>query len=348
MSVYEHFVPGPELMGWGEPNETTYQKHYKERSFYDTFASDYPRGYSSKAIGQALNPEAVTAFNKLQESLDIDPRSKSLTLMTQWAFGKRFWWLPQDGGTCVWSNTFRRIVDAMIIQVSLFGEPSAYFGSDQFSPKSIAPHCISYGLARERAKMKGGWGLYASPMAESMLKDGFLLCSNPKLQEVMQQVNELKDTGYPEPRNLRVYSAIGDWKYNSLLRPYCDFRALEMTRIENADQLLKAINEYRVGYICSSMAIKPNGKDPDGFTIHTQNMGDRWDHNMGIGGTRVNSRGNIYIEIDNDSWVQPGEQNPGRYNYLLPIEFMEKKFKQNALDIYMIGRIDLPAPVPLT
>jgi hypothetical protein len=337
-------------MGWGIPTLSIRSNLDVEKEASERLAADYPRGYMARA--QAPIPQALLdGFNKFQQENNRSPGSFDITLMTPWVFGKKYWWRPQETGSCVWSNTFRRVVDRAAFQIALRGDAGEYFGTTEFSPSSIAPSLASYGFARERAKMKGlsanSDGLYRAPMPDSMLKDGFVSCSTPKLVELFKSLGLTKEDALPEPfGNPQLYRRFGNWEFNRLLLPYADHRLLEAPPITSIEQLLQNFREFKPGLQCSGIAIKKIGTHKDGFSIHARDTSTSWGHNMGYGGLRVGSDGKEYVIITNDSWIFPNEKEPWKYVYNVPVEEVADWFKRDLLDSGTIGEIDLPKPMP--
>ena len=347
MSAIDHAL-GP--MGWGNPNITIRENLDIEKAATEKYFADYPRGYMARS--QAPIPQVMLDnFNKFQQANNRSPGSLDMTLMTSWVFGKKFWWRHQEIGSCVWSNTFRRVVDRMAFQIALRGDAGEYFGTTEYSPTSIAPSLASYGFARERAKMNGlserSDGLYRSPMTDSMLKDGFVTCSTPKLVELLRTLGMTKEEHLPEVfGNPHLYRRFGNWEFNKTLLPYADHRLLEAPPITSIEQLLQNCREFKPGLQCSGIAIKKIGTHKDGFSIHAQDRSTSWGHNLGYGGLRVGSDGKEYIIITNDSWIRPNEPDPWRYVYNVPVEEVDRWFRSDMLDSGTIGEIDMPKPMP--
>jgi hypothetical protein len=347
-SAIDHPV-GP--MGWGDPKLSIGANIDVEKRMLEAYFNDYPRGYTRRVQASPIPAALLEDWNKFQDSQNRLAGSIDLTLMTQWVFGKKAWFRPQGIGSCVWSNTKRRVVDRMAFQIALRGDAGEYLGSSEFGPTSFAPSAMSYGFARKRANMRGlgqnSDGLYRSPMTESMLKDGFVDCSTPAYVELMKSLGCSSEDSYPEPYGHdNVYRRIGNWDFNDKMLPYADYRLLEAPPVTNVDDLIAAFREFKPGFQCSGIAIKTAGMHKDGFMTHTRNRNDSWGHNMGYGGLRVGSDGKQYIIITNESWVFPNEPDPWKYNYNVPVEEVASWFKNGMLDSGIIGEMDLPKSKP--
>jgi hypothetical protein len=335
----------PHKFGWGDETLSIPARLAVERAYYDIAVEDNPVAYKIRPVKQ-ISPIMLKKWEDFQESKGRQRGSNDLTLLTDFVFGKPYIFFPQDTGSCVWSNTFRGIVDRMLWEIMIKGDPEEWFGNQEFGINSIAPHMISYGFARQRANMKGSDGLYCQPMIESMMKDGFVTCNTPKLIEVMNAAGATQPEDFPEPRSTSLIRKLQNWAFNDVLRPYGDHRLLESVRIKSADDLLQAADESKPAMMCSGIAIKSKGKSPDGFTIHVRNPNDSWAHNMCWGGKRVDKNGNVYVVLSNRSWVQANATTPEAYVYNIPIEEAEKWIGSGNVDCMTLGEIDLPDSAP--
>lgn len=330
----------PGAMGWVVPGVTTIQEQLdEERRWFDRASADYPTAYMARPAREML-PAIKEKWEAFQLSKGRFAGSVDLTLIDEFVFKKSFTFLPQGIGSCVWSNTFRRWVERMCVEICLMGDPEEFIGTTQFGSTSIAPFCVSYGFARQRANMRGGDGLYCKPMSESLLKDGVVLCSTPKLKELMQGAGAIRETDWPEPQSNALYRRIGDWAWNDALRPYAACRLLESVDIRTMDACLESIKAYKPMFMCSGIAIRKVGTHQDGFDIHARNPGDSWAHNMGIAGLRVASDGKQFIRICNTSWLQGGSTDVEKYIYNVPVDEVAGWFRSNRVDVSNIGDID--------
>jgi len=248
---------------------------------------------------------------------------------------------------CVFSNSFRPWVAGALYQIALLGQSEEFTGTAHLGPNSIAPFCVSYGFARQRANMRSGDGLYCKPMQESYLKDGIVLCSTPKVRELMQTAGATSDNDYPEPRSERLYRSIGNWAWNNDLRPYTSCRMLDAPIPANMDEFNRNIDAGRPMFQCSMIAVRKTGQHRDGFPIHGIDPNNQWAHNMGIMGRRVASNGDRFVIVCNTSWLQPGG-NPEAYLYNIPEQDFARSWFPK-IDIGVIGDIDgiqsLPANI---
>lgn len=262
---------------------------------------------------------------------------------------------------CVWSNTFRVLVMKMIVDVIFKQDPEEYFGTSEYGAMSIAPHAITYGLARQRANMKGADGLYCAPMGDTLTsgEGGLLMCSTPKLREVMAAAGANRDIDYPEPRNLALYRRIGDWHFNDALRPYCGHRVTDMAPITNIDDHKKFSEDMRVAFQCSSIAIRARGRHADGFTIHELDPSNSWPHNMGWAGHNIASTGEWFARLVNLSWLQNQSTTPEthiftknwsdeleKYCYNIPFSHLKTWYDRKLVDTLSVGDIDMPDSAP--
>ncbi len=331
------YAPGP--MGWVVPDAQTEMEMLDgEKRFYDNAVILNPAPFQSRAP-QELDLPTRKAWDAFQLSKGRFAGSSDLSLIDEFVFGKSFTWLPQDIGSCVWSNTFRRFFERMCVEIALRGDAEEWIGTEEFGPKSLAPFCVSYGFARQRANMRRGDGLYCSPMQQSLVLDGVVLCSTPKLQELLRNAGATAANDCPEVRSTSLYRQIGNWAWNDTLRPLADCKLLESPKVKTYDEFLANEDAMKPMFMCSSIAIKVKGQHKDGFTIHTRNMLDSWAHNMGLGGRRVTSDGDVFHRIDNTSWLRPGTLNRDAYVYWIHSTEMKYLFDRGVIDVGTIGEI---------
>jgi hypothetical protein len=260
-----------------------------------------------------------------------------MTLLVEWIFGERWVFLPQDIGSCVFSNTFRPWISRMCWEIVLLGDLEKWTGTGQFGINSIAPHCVQYGFAREIANMRGGDGLYCAPMIKS-LQRGIVTCSTPKVKELHDQNGASGDTNYPEPRSAALYRKIGDWAWNTALRPYVQCALRESVEVTNPDQHQIQDAQSKPMIICSGLAFKKIGRHKDGFDIHGIDPANSWSHNMAFEGYRLSSDKNRFTRLHTMSWVRPGE-DPERQCFNLPPEELAKVYRQD-VDVASLGEIE--------
>jgi hypothetical protein len=340
---HDHPQPTKEQMGWGPVDEpvTIAERLLVEKREKERLANDYPILFKAKEPRVAVNPAMLKAYEDFVESKGYDRSTRCLILVSEFVLKKVWNFLPQLTGSCVWSNTFRMIVDRICYEIGMKGDAEVPFGDAEFGVRSMAPHMISYGWARQRANMRSGDGLYCSPMIESMAKDGFVMCSNPEIQKIYQELNIDSPKNYPEPQPTSVYRKFQNWAYNERLRKYGDYQLLESTTPGHTDDILKSADEF-IGYFqCSGIAVKKKAKDEDGRWMHTLDPNNSWAHNMGIAGKRVTSKTKrVYVVVSNRSWIYPGN-NPDDYIYLIDAEeYQSKWFRQ--VDLGSCGEMSLP------
>ena len=346
--MIDHEVPNLEHLGWGLKDHSIDEKVRVEEVYFDEVVAENPIAYQTRPAKE-MNPIMLKKWEDFQESKGFSKGSVEMPLLTEFVFGKKMKWFPQDTGSCVWSNTFRAVVARMLFEIILKGDPEEWFGDKEFGVNSIAPHMISYGLARQRANMRGGDGLYCQPMIDSMMKDGFVTCNVPKLKEIMDKNGATRDEDYPEPRSTSLIRKLQNWAFNDELRPYGDFRLLESSRISSGEDLKAALLAFKPAIQCSGIAIKNAGTDPDGFPIHTRNRATSWAHNMSYQGIRVSSSGKEYARLSNESWVQKNatDEQAEKLIYSIPLEEVDGWMRSSSVDCMTIGELDLPDSLPL-
>lgn len=327
-------------MGWVVPDaKTEVEMLDQEKRFFAAAADAVPEMYSHREM-KPIAPEILDRWNVYQESKGRFAGSNDFSLLDEFVFGKTLTFLPQDIGSCVWSNTFRRWIERMIVEIAFYGDAEEWTGLNEFGPNSIAPFCVSYGFARELANMRGGDGLYCSPMQKSLVQDGVVLCNTPKLQELLASAGATSERDYPEVRSTSLYRQIGDWAWNKTLRPYAGCKLLESPKVTSYEQFLQNEDEFKPMFMCSSLAIKIAGQHPDGFTYHVRNTQDSWAHNMGLGGRRVTSKGDVFHRVDNTSWLSPSQPNRDAYVYWHEAKEIKSWISQGLIDVGTVGEID--------
>ena len=345
--MLDHEVPDM-FFGWGVPGEEVEDKIKVEELYFDQVVAQNPISYQARPAKE-MDPVMLKKWNDFQASKGLEPESVDMTLLTEFVFGKKMWWLPQDTGSCVWSNTFRAVVARMLFEIMLKGDPEEWFGDNEFGVKSIAPHMISYGFARQRANMRGGDGLYCQPMIDSMMKDGFVTCNTPKLKELMDKAGATREDDYPEPRSTSLIRRLQNWEFNDALKPYGDFKLQESSRISSGEDLWEALGAFKPAIQCSGIAIKLAGKDNDGFPIHTRDRSTSLAHNMSWQGRRVSKTGKRYVRLSNESWVQKNasDETANKYIYTIPLEEADTWVRSSSVDCMTIGELDLPDSMPV-
>ena len=334
---------GPQGFEIPQSNATIAEKVLFSKKINEQFVEDNPVVYRQRDAKEMI-PGVAKAFDDFQVSKGRKSGSLDLSLIVEFVFGKPMPWLAQLIGSCVFSNTFREWVERLCVEICMRGDPEAYTGSTQFGPTSIAPHCVTYGMAREIANMKGGDGLYCSPMRKALFA-GVVLCSTPKVRELHIAAGANNDTDYPEPQPVSLYRKIGDWAWNAALRPYLCCSLRESVDVTNVDEHRLQEDQLKTMFMCSGIAIKKIGSHKDGFPIHGIDPNNSWSHNMGWAGMRLSSDGDRFSRLSNRSWTRPG-QDPEELVYNIPDSELAKIYKKD-VDVASIGEIEgLPLAPP--
>ena len=343
MSAFDPSYVGPMGFETHQANATIKEKIYTSKTAQDEFEKDDPIVYRQRDM-KKFSAAIAKAWDDFQVANGRARGSQDLTLILKFIFKEVWAFLPQDIGSCVYSNTFRIWVERMACEICLNGDPEAYIGTAQFGISSIAPHCVQYGLAREIANMRGGDGLYKSPMIKSLQK-GVVLCNTPKVKELQDAAGQSGETNYPEPRSASLYRKIGDWAWNAALKPYATCALRESVDVTSVDQHRIQEDQCKPMMICSGIAIKKIGRHKDGFDIHGIDPNNSWSHNMGFSGFRLASDGDRFSRLTNRSWTRPG-QDPEELCYNMPPDEMAKLYKKD-VDVATIGEIEgLPIAPP--
>lgn len=293
------------------------------------------------AQAEKFDEAALAKFIEFQKSKGRGDGSFDMSLLDEWLFKADICYKPQLIGSCVMSNTLPLLPMRMQVQIALLGRAEEYLGLKEFGPNSFAPYGpFNYGMARKRANMRGGDGLYCEPMQASLMKDGMLPCNVPALQSLLKKLGVDKDTDMPEPQNEGVYRAFGNWNYIDDLKQYADYVVSESPIPTSADEVLTLLRAGKPVFVCSSNAIRKVGTHKDGFPIHARDTSKSWAHNMNFQGVWKASNGDEFIRHGNTSW---GPSNI----YNIPVAEVDSWFRQNRLSVAAIGDINSPKSVPL-
>jgi len=335
-TIADVILPTDAQTGWAPGVRDEQEAIDTERRAFAELEEDFPVAFKWRAGWEPI-PEIKQAWDQFQADKGRFPGSMDLSLIDQFAFGIELSYLPQIIGSCVASNTFPGYVERCIYEIALFGQPEEYLGTDEFGPNSFAFFAPqSYGMARKRANMRGGDGLYCAPMAASMLKDGVLACNTPKLQELLASKGFRSDQDCPEPQGrdgAQLYRQFGDWAYIEDLRQYCDNQLLECPEVRSEDMLWDALQDGKPCFVCSMEAIHKVGEHPDGFPIHARNPRDRWAHNMRFNGCFVASDGERFFRQSNQSWG-------ANHVYNRRFDEVAASFRAGRLTSHAIGEIN--------
>lgn len=325
-------------MGWTDGRTEERFAIAREARGLDRLEEDMPIafGHSSSAPRVKLMDRKWVEFQKSKGRYE---GSDDWTLLDEFAVGKPLLWKPQIIGSCVISNTLRPYVTRMMYQIIMLGMGQEYLGRNEFGPDNFSFYGPwTYGMARRRANMRSGDGLYFEPMAASLLKDGVLPCNTPALVSFLQSKGLADPTDFPEPQGsngARLYREFGQHRYLDEFKQYATAPVEEINRIRNGDELWEALGEGKTAFCCSMEAIHKVGTHKDGFAIHARNRRDRWAHNMSFQGRMVASDGDRFIRHCNQSW---GENH--LYNRRL--EELDWELRNGGLTCGTIGPIRSP------
>ena len=209
-----------QLSGWAPDALNEREALAKEERMFGELQDDMPYAMRARYAAE-VPPDRRALWDAFMVSKGRQAGDMDMTLLDEWVHGRPLVYLPQIIGSCVESNTFPGVVGRMMYETALLQQPQEYLGRDEFGPRSFAPYGpFNYGAARKRANMRGGDGLYMEPMAESMIKDGFLSCNTPALLRLVKQLGVDKDKDMPEPQSANVYRQFGAWRYIDDLAQY--------------------------------------------------------------------------------------------------------------------------------
>jgi hypothetical protein len=331
-------IRGPQ--GWGIDDTMSIDtRHYVENKIWEKNANDMPVAYKIREE-KPLSDFITNKFIEFMKSKQYGNDSADMTLLDEFIFGRRFYWLPQKTGSCVISNTFRAWVRRAMFEIAMKGDPEEYFGKNEFTEKNFSFYApFSYGCGRRRGNLKGGDGSWCEVQYESLIKDGVIMCNNGRLLEILTKLNSVGNQDFPEPQDNGVYRRFQNWEFLDELLPFADWRLLESPKVENIDTHMQLSRQYKPSSCCSGIAIHKIGKHKDGFDIHAQNPRDSWAHNMGFHGHFESSDGKIFIRFSNESWGK-------NVIYNVPVEEVARWYSRKLITVQAIGEIDLPDSVP--
>lgn len=328
-----------DMLGWAEDLDDLKDALNREDVMRGQFEADMPFACQQRPA-RAMNQEMLKKWNDFQKSKGRYEGSYDWSLLDEFVHGKPLVYRPQIIGSCVISNTFPGIVERHMYETVLLGQPQEYLGRDEFGPNSYAPYAAwSYGMARRRANMRGGDGLYCAPMAESLVKDGVLPCNTPALLTLLKSKGLDREQDFPEPQNANFYRALGRWQYLDDLKPHAKYAFVEAPSVTSADQLWDCLSQGKTAFVCSGEAIHKVGQHPDGFAIHARNPRDSWAHNMRFNGALVASDGERFIRQSNQSW---GE----RHQYTRRFSEVDQAFRARRLRVAALGETNGPESSP--
>jgi hypothetical protein len=338
-SADEVVKPEGVLFGYSDGKLTESECVTSEARALDKLANDMPVAFSSPRQVTIL-PRQWEKFNAYQKSKGRAEGSCDWSLLDEYVTGSPLLWLPQIIGSCVTSNSMRPWVTRLMYQIAMLGNPMEYLGRSQVGFQN---YCFfspwSYGMARRRANMRGGDGLWCGPQLESYIKDGVLSCSTPALIDLMKSLGFAAEQHFPEPQGsngARLYREFGDWKYLDQLKQYADFRLLEGGIVKTLDDQIARHKNGETTFVCSMLAIKKIGEHKDGFAIHGEDTRDGWPHNMYFDGFFFASDGELFMRMGNESW---GE----RHRYNIRASEVGRWHTGNRVTMASIGQIDGPA-----
>jgi hypothetical protein len=330
------------LTGWTDGTLTEKEAIDKEKRDFAMLDADMPCATKMR-VPQTPEPAMLKKWNDFQQSKGRYSGSNDMSLLDEFVAKQVLIWLAQIIGSCVMSNTFRAYVIRQMWEIVLLGSPEEYIGRNEFGTNNYSFYCPwSYGMARRRANMNSGDGLYCKPMAESLMKDGVLPCSTPKLIELTRRLGVADERDYPEPQGndgAAIYRRFGNWQYLDELKPYSDYPVLECPPVTDAQQLWDLLIAGKPTFVCSMEAIRKVGTHPDGFSIHARDPNNQWAHNMAFHGAFIASDGERFFRQSNESW---GE----KHIYNRKVNEVESSFRAGRLTMRAIGEVRSAASAP--
>lgn len=318
-------------MGWGH-EQVADTEDYERRNFGE-LRDDMPARFSARPA----KPKDSAAWQKILAAMKADGLengSVSLRYMSMPHFGEVLQWGAQLIGSCVASGAMRAVAYRTMAELFVLGQQEKLLGSKPIGQQSVAPFApYHYGCGRRRGNLRGGDGSFCSAQIEAFLKDGILMCSHKDLPQLVGN----REQDYPETQNERLYRQFGDWKYlDDFIGDARYIKLLESEPIKDVDRLKAAIcDELKPAMICSNWGFAAKRKHADGFWIYERS--GQWAHNMTLSGIRIDSRGDVFVEVTN-SWGGQAHKD-GEHFY---VDSATAQRWLNQAECQTIGDIDLP------
>ena len=332
-----------DMCGWSDkehPDESTLIDI--ERRSFGALIEESPQSFTTLLAREPVG-EMLAKWNQFQMDRGRYPGSNDLSLLDEFVHGAPLVWLPQLIGSCVCSNTKRPWVARLMWQIMLLGDPFEFLGRNEFGSANYAFYCpFQYGLARQKANMRRGDGLYCAPFTWSLMQ-GVLRCDQPELIALLKRYGLAAANDLPEPQGrdgMKLYREFGAHQHIGSLRPHIKYPMAESPQVTSADQLWDLALAGKPAFVCSMEAIHKVGTHPDGFAIHARNPRDQWAHNMSFQGVFVASDGERFFRESNESW---GE----KHIYNRRFDEVARAFSTNRLTVQAIGEIKGPESNPM-
>lgn len=327
------------LCGWS--NEFGEDRAETEKRMLEGIVAESPAAFQQR-VARDPDPGMFEKWTEFQESKGRANGSADLSLLDEFVTGAPLLWLAQIIGSCVCSNSFRPWVARMMWQIGLLGDAMDYLGREEFGVNNYSFYGpFQYGLARRKANMKRGDGLYEAPFTWSLMQ-GVIPCNHPELTKVLRGTSSRNDRDFPEPQGnagKNLYRAFGAHQYIEQLTPFVEFPMAESPAPRDVDHLMSLASDGKPAFVCSMVAIHKVGTHKDGFAIHKRNRRDQWAHNMSFQGFFIASDGDVFIRLSNESWGK-------NHIYNVPVDEVASWFKANMLTVRAIGEIAGPESVP--
>ncbi|MEO1530281.1 MAG: hypothetical protein AAFX06_33230 [Planctomycetota bacterium] len=331
-----------EMCGWSDktdPDESTLLD-IEQRSF-GALIEETPQTFTERLARAAVGP-MLEKWNQFQADRGRYPGSNDLSLLDEFVHGAPLIWLAQLIGSCVCSNTFRPWVARLMWQVMLLGDPFEFLGRSEFGAANYSFYGpFQYGLARQKANMTRGDGLYCAPFTWALMQ-GVLRCDQPQLRSLLKREGLAGKNDLPEPQGrdgMALYRDFGRHRHIGSLRQYIQYPMAESPQVTSAQQLWDLALAGKPAFVCSMEAIHKVGTHKDGFAIHARNPRDQWAHNMSFQGVFVASDGERFFRESNESW---GE----KHIYNRKFDEVDRAFRTGRLTVQAIGELEGPESSP--
>lgn len=330
-------VPQIGYQGWGEETQTEQERIYNEMIQLEQGQNEMPFAYTQRAARE-WDPVLKEKWDKFQESKGYDPGSCDLTLIDEFALGRRYHWFPQDTGSCVISNTFRPWVRRCIAEILLKGQLEELPGQNEFGTANISFYApLAYAYGRQIGGLRNGDGSFCEAQIKALF-NGVIPCNNGMLLELLTQLRANNDHDFPEPRSASVYRQFQNWQYNDRFRPFLVTPLLESVAVKSVDVLVENAKQLKPAIVCSMLAIKKGG-NYQGLDFYVRDTRNSWAHNMSWHGFII-YKGRIFDLLSNESWGK-------NIIYPIPREETESIFRMN-LAVQTLGEIDMENSKPVT
>lgn len=334
------------LTGYGRPGQSVKDAMAEDAKLFERFANEAPDMFAPRPAKAITELAAWEKMRAAMAAANLSEKSIDLQFTSVPGFNKALVWLEQLIGSCVASGAMRALTMRMLAEVLILGQAELLLGREQVGRNNVAPWApFHYGRGRQLGGLRGGDGSFCSVQIESLSKYGFLPCSSPKLQALLERRGLSANEHFPEPRGregMKLYRQCGDGSFLDELQADAVVSLAESRIDPSVEDIIRGMHDFKPCMICSDWAFRPVSQHADGWWIYEKDPNDSWGHNMTLCGHIVDARGEEWIRVLN-SWQR--DFHKGFPYFTIPRRTMERWAPR--AQIGMIGELKLlQAPSP--